>query len=209
MGVVYFFRENGREEVKIGMSENNFIDRLESMKTYCPNGVNVVGIIKTDNPKSLEKKLHLKFKHRHVSREFYRLTDKEVISIISEYDNGAYEFYQLCISLCDEIGVSVKEAMSMFKEYVQNIKALKNNEYSEIQNQSLITEIMSYMFTHRIKSLETDIKGISSILNNQKTNSEIRKVLKANGFHPSKKPKYINCTVTNTPKTCRAYKITT
>jgi hypothetical protein len=85
-GCVYFFRHVGLEPVKIGYSSNNNpIKRFEQFKTYAPFGAEILGFIQTEEARHLESKLHLKYAQHRLDGEWFKLSSKEVKSIIDYY----------------------------------------------------------------------------------------------------------------------------
>lgn len=83
-GCVYFFRHIGLSPVKIGYSSYASPKyRFETFKTYAPYGAEMLGFIMTEDPKSLESMLHVKFKDKRLAGEWFEVTDSDVNIVIS------------------------------------------------------------------------------------------------------------------------------
>lgn len=81
--LVYLFRHKGTDFVKIGMTNNSdCISRFQSFCTYSPYGGEIVGTIKTNDARKLEKELHQKYEHKRLNGEFFLLTEDECNSIL-------------------------------------------------------------------------------------------------------------------------------
>jgi predicted GIY-YIG superfamily endonuclease len=72
---------------KIGLS-NDFEKRLTSYRTAMPNEPEVIVVIKTKNMVDLEKKLHKKYKDRHIKNEWFRLTESD-LEYLKSLESGA------------------------------------------------------------------------------------------------------------------------
>lgn len=87
-GCVYFFRHIGLTPVKIGFSTNESpIDRFNQFKTYAPYGSEILGFIQTDESKSIETKLHLKYSSKRLLGEWFEITENEVNEEVNFYSN--------------------------------------------------------------------------------------------------------------------------
>ena len=85
-GYVYLFKVANTNYVKIGMTKNeNPLVRFEAMKTYCPQGVEVVCLIPTEKPAMLERELHRIYAPFRMSGEFFNLDDAKIQLIKNKY----------------------------------------------------------------------------------------------------------------------------
>lgn len=81
MGCVYFLKHKGINGVKIGMSSKDYpTSRVDSAKTYSPNGIELIGFIKTKKAKSLEFKYHSKLVDLNINGEWFNVSEKYVLS---------------------------------------------------------------------------------------------------------------------------------
>jgi hypothetical protein len=72
---------------KIGFT-NDFEKRLNSYRTSMPNEPEVIAIIKTKDMSGLEKRLHNKYKDRHIKNEWFKLT-KSDLEYLKSLESGA------------------------------------------------------------------------------------------------------------------------
>ena len=88
-GFVYFFKHTLVDGVKIGFTKNNTVkSRFDHFKIYSPHGAEILGIIKTSNPKQLESELHKKYSNARMNGEFFNITRDEVQIIMKEHDQN-------------------------------------------------------------------------------------------------------------------------
>jgi hypothetical protein len=127
MEYVYFFRENNRPYVKIGLARNDVNSRFQSFKTYAPNGAYIVGQISTKDCVSLENKLHKDYENVRFNGEFFKLTDEEVYSIISEYDVNFGMVYEKINSLIVDYNLTMKEINDSLKIMHRKQSSQKTN----------------------------------------------------------------------------------
>jgi hypothetical protein len=87
-GCVYFFRHIGLTPVKIGYSTNESpLNRFNQFKTYAPYGSEILGFIQTDESKTIETKLHLKYANKRLSGEWFEITEQDVKTEVDFYSN--------------------------------------------------------------------------------------------------------------------------
>jgi len=88
MGFVYFFKHKEMQGVKIGMTSNSesVNNRFASFKTYSPMGAEICGVIETNKPNELERKLHKKYNSMRLHGEFFNITPIEVNNEINKFD---------------------------------------------------------------------------------------------------------------------------
>ena len=85
-GLVYFFKHKETNAVKIGYTNKNDISsRFSSFCVSSPYGAEIIGLISTETPLSLEKKLHQKYKSLRLNGEFFELSDEKVRHIVNKY----------------------------------------------------------------------------------------------------------------------------
>jgi hypothetical protein len=87
-GIIYFFRHNKIDAVKIGLTNSdNIIRRFTVFKTYSPFGAECIGVIRTNNFISLEKEIHKKLKESRINskNEWFSISKENAIKIINEY----------------------------------------------------------------------------------------------------------------------------
>jgi predicted nucleic-acid-binding protein len=87
-GHVYFIRLNGLPQVKIGAtSHEDYNVRISSYKTGAPNGIEVLGVIKTKDPFGLEKEIHKRFSMYKWKNEWYNISTKQVEQVLDEHNH--------------------------------------------------------------------------------------------------------------------------
>ena len=62
---------------KIGFTKKPIESRIKSLHTSCSEDLEVIFEFKTNHKRKLETSLHNLFKHRHVKREFYDLSEED------------------------------------------------------------------------------------------------------------------------------------
>ncbi|WP_177420199.1 GIY-YIG nuclease family protein [endosymbiont of Lamellibrachia barhami] len=91
---VYFIAENENANfdhlrVKIGVSIQ--IDkRVSQLQTGSPYELKLMGWIECENDKSLEDKLHTKYKKKHAHREWFNLSASDVLEELRQHLTHAY-----------------------------------------------------------------------------------------------------------------------
>lgn len=84
MGFVYFIQsENGH--VKIGSSANPD-ERLRQLQTASSFQLNIVGVIESENYKTVEKNLHKTYKSSRIQGEWFDITKEEVNILLSSLE---------------------------------------------------------------------------------------------------------------------------
>lgn len=191
MPYVYLIKENARGSVKIGMTKNNTVyNRLQSMETYCPLGCELVHIIQTDKPRSLEKELHKKFEHKRLKGEFFNLDELDIDLIKNSYSEELTitdsELFLIQSILQDDNECNVKKLRikKMLKSIFTYIEAPDNKKYSELDNVvKLITEhYSSKPLTENQSPVYLSATELCDMFNYNRTNS-ISKRLKELGYH--------------------------
>lgn len=91
---VYFIADNESPEyedlrVKIGISKD-IKRRFKNLQTGSPLELRLMGSIESDNDLELEKKLHEKYKGKHVHREWFRLSVRNVYDELRSHSVAAW-----------------------------------------------------------------------------------------------------------------------
>lgn len=96
MEYIYFIQARGNE-VKIGRTKNEPTIRMKALQTGSPVVFNLYGYILVPMWLKTEKIAHDMCKERHIRGEWYRLTEKEIDSLICElkWDPMEIEKYPL------------------------------------------------------------------------------------------------------------------
>jgi len=88
---VYFFAHKGSENVKIGMTKSTDVgERFKAFCTYAPLGAKIIGLIKTEDARQLESKIHIELKHKRLKGEFFNISENECRDIIKKYSDDDY-----------------------------------------------------------------------------------------------------------------------
>jgi hypothetical protein len=153
-GYVYVFRMIGTDFYKIGMTNSDTVkSRLESFKTYAPNGVEISQVIKSENARKLEKELHVKFQTKRLKGEFFRLDKNDLDYLESLQENKIVELKNFFWTYIFENDFDIDSVKRMF---------IIKNEVSPIED-SRDNQVIDYIYQN--------LKG------NQLTCSEIRKLI--------------------------------
>jgi len=87
-GCVYFFKHIGMSPIKIGFTlHSSPMVRFLQFKTYAPFGAQLVGFIKTSEPKNLETLLHNKFSSFRIKGEWFEISEELALKTIDFYSN--------------------------------------------------------------------------------------------------------------------------
>jgi hypothetical protein len=84
-GIVYFFKHNEVDAVKIGLTHGDgILRRFNVFKTYSPFGAECIGYIKTDDCVKLEKHIHLKLNEKRIQskNEWFSISKDEAVILI-------------------------------------------------------------------------------------------------------------------------------
>ena len=91
MGFIYLINELDTNNYKIGVTKSNDINkRLKSMETGNSNELFPSRKFKTSNPFKLEGMLHRHYTNKHKSKEWFILSDDDVmdfLNICQKYDD--------------------------------------------------------------------------------------------------------------------------
>lgn len=86
--IVYLFRHKGTDHVKIGMTTKTMVDdRFSSFCTYSATGGEIVGLIRCENARQLEAKLHREYEYRRLRGEFFSLSDNDISILLNKYQD--------------------------------------------------------------------------------------------------------------------------
>lgn len=85
-GCVYFFRHIAMYPVKIGCTDSNSpLDRFLQFKTYAPFGAEILGVIISNEPFKLEKKIHKLLNNSRMEGEWFDISEKKVNELIAKF----------------------------------------------------------------------------------------------------------------------------
>ena len=89
MGCVYLIKHRKMEPIKIGYSSSPTPSkRIESMGTYAPFGVELIGWFTHPQAVAIEKKLHKQYAPFRLNGEWFNITKEQAKAIIYSYDNS-------------------------------------------------------------------------------------------------------------------------
>lgn len=89
MEIIYFIRHIGMSPIKIGRT-NNLAHRLSALKNASPYGIEVLGVIETDDSINLESLLHKKFKPFRLYGEWFSIDERVILDNILMYKSKEY-----------------------------------------------------------------------------------------------------------------------
>lgn len=92
-GWVYWLTAEGREGVKIGETSKNLRQRTKGNAKELQKPVTVIDAIQSNHHKQLEKYLHQHFKSKHISGDWFNLTENDVndVRVIAYHFNSQME----------------------------------------------------------------------------------------------------------------------
>jgi len=167
MEVVYFFRENGSDFVKIGRSKE-YKNRFEAFKTYAANGAYIVGFIWCSDSTMLEKRIHNQLKEFRVNGEFFKIDDHAVKRVIKDnHIEPNEELIRKMHDLCHIYKISEHQLISFMKKISVYGKLTANRipntpesliiagKFKDIITQEVITndefrQILEYKYNEKI-----------------------------------------------------------
>lgn len=118
MGYVYFLKHKNMSPVKIGMTNGSIEKRIAQIQTGSPYGVELIGFIETNKPKTLESKLHTLLDEARLNGEWfdidlirakvlleehtYKLDESKMIKfdIPLSFDHKKFKYFELVIFKC-------------------------------------------------------------------------------------------------------------
>lgn len=121
--LVYFFKHNNINAVKIGLTKNSDIKkRFVVFSTYSPFGGEIIGYIKTDFSTKLEKIIHdqLNVNRINKKKEWFNISKKEAIKIINLYNGHVYKNEQKQVKKS-----KVNKIILMYKEGKKQVEIAK------------------------------------------------------------------------------------
>ena len=80
-GFVYLCYDSGSGYTKIGMTSNGVQQRLSTMRVSNPK-LEIIAILKCDNPRTIERELHQQWRGSWVCGEWFNLKRSEIDSIV-------------------------------------------------------------------------------------------------------------------------------
>jgi len=179
MGFVYFFKHNGIDGVKIGMTNNSesVDDRFNSFKTYSPTGAKVCGVIETDSPAMLENELHKKYTTVRMNGEFFNIGELEINSEINKRDKD--------LRFINKFTALSNVQKDYLISYVNRANSKINDVKKGTKNYPFKDEIMGVIDLYLLQTnsdyvmvTPTDIKKHFFLKNNKITTIIIRNILK-------------------------------
>ena len=167
--LVYFFRQNGTNHVKIGYTTKPDVSaRFSSFCTYAPYGGKIIGVIKTESGITTEKQIHSEIAHRRLKGEFFNISEDDCQKIIYRYNTDEMN----CLVSNFNIWLSSENAnLENINELIKKSISIKQNEignqfttdlvlkYFNRENRTIwmtASEIKDYI----IKNEDTDIKSM-------------------------------------------------
>lgn len=85
VGYVYFLRDSILGKTKIGHAASDVQARIGQLQAGCPQTLELIAIIESDDANRLEMKLHRDFARYRYRGEWFSLTDEDLDSILSRY----------------------------------------------------------------------------------------------------------------------------
>ena len=133
MSCVYFIRHKNTKPIKIGYTEKETPeDRIASMETGSPFGIELLGFIKSSNAKRLEIELHKEYSSRRVKGEWFNLTEEEVKSILREHDVSNITSLRILKAFLVKESLTPKEVIDIVKWHKQYNSPKPKNEETAI-----------------------------------------------------------------------------
>jgi hypothetical protein len=88
MSGIYFVRQKGHNPVKIGLTSDDSPDnRIKTMETYSPWGIELVNWLETLLVVEMEKLIHLDFEDKRMKGEWFDISTKEIEETVERYSN--------------------------------------------------------------------------------------------------------------------------
>lgn len=188
---VYVFRITGTDYYKIGFTVKDVNRRLQAMKMYNPNSIEIFCLIKTSDPAKLEKELHGKFNKNRMNGEFFKLSSED-LEILKQYMNKDYiDFMNECHLIYQHGAIKLSQIRNLLirtkkmEERVENgkfdysvfIPQIKKSFKDQVFATS--TEIFDKMFDYfsNEEMSEVSKRGFGIML----SETFVRKVKKING----------------------------
>lgn len=157
--IVYLFRHKDTNYVKIGFTlQNDCYDRFQSFCTYSPNGGEIVGTIKTNSARKLEKEIHEKYKHKRLKGEFFELTQDECDLILKKHKS------QIVEDVIKKIRIAESEGNFNLLEKINSFFYKKHKDVG-LENEQIIADLFihnpnSYMTATEVSQHIYDKKNI-------------------------------------------------
>jgi hypothetical protein len=141
-GCVYFIKHIGLTPIKIGMTtENNPDNRLLALSTSSPFGMELIGYINTDSPKTLELYFHKKYKNERMNGEWFNVSVDRIKKEIEKYNNGIIiedkiKTHNECISYLQKNKVSPNEYLEILQLCASELEIDTISEMARKENKS-------------------------------------------------------------------------
>jgi hypothetical protein len=145
--LVYFFRQNGTNYVKIGYTTKSDVKmRFTQFCTYAPFGGKVLGVIKTESGITTERQIHNELAHRRLKGEFFNISEDDCNKIIYRYNSDEMNciISNFNIWLCNEKS-NIESLNDLFKKAINPVKQEENNQ--------LITDLILKYFNREQRTV--------------------------------------------------------
>ena len=120
MSCVYFIRHKTTKPIKIGYTEKETpLDRIATMETGSPFGIELLGFIETNNAKKLEIELHEKYDSFRTKGEWFDISEEEVKSILKEHSTININSLQILRAFLIKERLTPKEVTDIVKWHKQ------------------------------------------------------------------------------------------
>jgi len=126
--IVYFIKLNGLSAIKIGKtSKSVFVSRISTFKTHAPYGIEILGVIETEDGIKLEKLFHKRFKPFRLSGEWFEISEDVVLGLINLHNGKIRQekyntLQRLMIYDTKEIGETEVNTDSILRFLVDGLK---------------------------------------------------------------------------------------
>lgn len=156
-GFVYFIASDDGKMVKIGVTKNPK-SRFSTLQTAAPMKLRQVGLIETDNPYELEKKLHGQYRAHRKQGEWFDIPENMAASIIQSYQRGFHQTGRENILKSIELFKEIAKAMAIAPRHKQDPTEFYSFEDLNIFDESL--KNYAYGMTNR----DTEIHYLAKML---------------------------------------------
>lgn len=144
--LVYFIKHSNVSPIKIGKStKENFKSRLGHLKISSPYGIEILGVIKTDNAYKLERSLHSKFKESRLNGEWFDISEKIIDGLLLLHQDDEF------IKAKNDFIFSYNGIRKSLKIDVIN-DLLKNHKGEVLQQKDIIAMYIKYQPAEFIKN---------------------------------------------------------
>jgi len=188
MAFVYFFKHNGINGIKIGMTKNNdsVANRFSAFNTHSPSGSEIIGVIETDRPDKLEKELHRKFANRRMNGEFFNISKETVLTLtFNTSEKKLLSIFRGLNNLHQNAVVEFAKAQTKTEFLEQKMSLILIEE----RNLTIIKTIVEFMKNKQLDNMLFSYYDLKRLLPNY-NKSEIKHTLVVNLGLRLNPPKY-------------------